>query len=229
MKFHFLFIAGLASLFAYCSPFIDAFLPAVTSTRKATTSARTSNTHSRRLLCRMNAAEEITVMINGLPGPMAMETAKACVDRGLRLASMGLTGPASTTGPIVVQGASRSANVDLVQNIDQETAEKVLKSLSSLSKNFVVVDYTHPSATAGNVAAYTKCNCNFVMGTTGGDEKKINEIFSSGSNYAIIAPNMAKQIVALQLGLQEMASRYPGSFAGYTLSVSLCRLQRLSL
>ena len=37
--------------------------------------------------------------------------------------------------------------------------------------------------------------------------------------YAVIAPNMCKQIVALQAALAQMAADFPGAFAGYALSV----------
>ena len=37
--------------------------------------------------------------------------------------------------------------------------------------------------------------------------------------FAVIAPNMAKQIVALQATLEGMAAKFPGAFEGYTLTV----------
>lgn len=59
------------------------------------------------------------------------------------------------------------------------------------------------------------------MGTTGGDPGKISEEFSKGSNIAVIAPNMAKQIVALQATLLQMSQRFPKSYEGYELTVHL--------
>ena len=85
----------------------------------------------------------------------------------------------------------------------------------------MVVDYTHPRAVLSNVEIYTKMGCDFVLGTTGEDDEKIRERFFQGDNYAVIAPNMAKQIVALQLGLQNIATRFPGSFNGYKLTVPI--------
>ena len=41
-------------------------------------------------------ASDILVMINGLPGPMALETSKACIDRGLKIATSALTGPTNS-------------------------------------------------------------------------------------------------------------------------------------
>jgi 4-hydroxy-tetrahydrodipicolinate reductase len=91
--------------------------------------------------------------------------------------------------------------------------------------NMIVVDYTHPSATLSNVQCYKDARCDFVMGTTGGDPSKISEILASvtkqddSSIAAVIAPNMGKQIVAMQATLQDMARRFPGAFDGYKLEV----------
>ena len=38
-------------------------------------------------------SNNIHVMINGMPGPMAYETAKVCLDRGFTLIPVGFTGP----------------------------------------------------------------------------------------------------------------------------------------
>ena len=93
--------------------------------------------------------------------------------------------------------------------------------MKSMSSNLVVVDYTHPRAILGNVDVYTRVSCDFILGTTGGDYRKVEERFLGGKNYAVIAPNMAKQIVAVQLGLQDIASRFPGSFGGYKMTVPM--------
>ena len=58
------------------------------------------------------------------------------------------------------------------------------------------------------------------MGTTGGEPAKMTELFNKGSNIAVIAPNMAKQIVATQAALLEMSKKYTNSFKGYKLTVS---------
>jgi 4-hydroxy-tetrahydrodipicolinate reductase len=84
----------------------------------------------------------------------------------------------------------------------------------------VVVDYTHPSAVLNNLNCYIDNNCEIVMGTTGIDSSEIAEVFKRGTNYAVIAPNMAKQIVAMQYALLEMSNRFPGSFSNYKLTVT---------
>ena len=110
--------------------------------------------------------------------------------------------------------------MDLVPNSSPAVAIELLNNLKSTSISLVVVDYTHPRAVLGNVDVYTRVGCDFVLGTTGEDYDMIEEKVSKGKNYAVIAPNMAKQIVALQLGLQDIASRFPGSFEGYKLTVT---------
>jgi len=167
------------------------------------------------------SGDDLTVMINGMPGLMALETAKVCVDRGIKLAPYGFTGP-NCPAKITVEGKKSSIDVELVpgpgiSNIDHPA---LLKKIKSESKNFVIVDFTHPSAILNNLRSYCDANCNFVMGTTGGDPTSMNDIFNKAQNYAVIAPNMAKQIVALQLGLLEVAKRFPGSFGRYVLTVT---------
>ena len=37
--------------------------------------------------------------------------------------------------------------------------------------------------------------------------------------YAVIAPNMCKQIVAFQATMQHMADNFPGAFEGYSMEI----------
>ena len=164
-------------------------------------------------------AEKISVMVNGMPGPMAVEVAKACLDRGYNLIPIGFTGP-NQPEHITVSGASTFVDVELVAGPGiSDNAGNALKILKELHPNLIIVDYTHPSAILSNLACYVENDCDFVMGTTGGDSDKMMEIFGKGKNRAVIAPNMAKQIVALQAALQEMSTRFPKSFADYKLTV----------
>merc|ERR1711862_130361 len=59
------------------------------------------------------------------------------------------------------------------------------------------------------------------MGTTGGNREKLIYDVTKSKLYAVIAPNMAKQIVAMQMALEDLSQRYPKSFDGYTLSVTV--------
>ena len=57
------------------------------------------------------------------------------------------------------------------------------------------------------------------MGTTGGDRDALVADARAAGCYAVIAPQMGKQVVAFQATLEMMASQFPGAFAGYTLTV----------
>jgi 4-hydroxy-tetrahydrodipicolinate reductase len=57
------------------------------------------------------------------------------------------------------------------------------------------------------------------MGTTGGDRRKLEETVSASSIAAVIAPNMAKQIVGFQAMMAYAADTFPALFEGYTLKI----------
>jgi 4-hydroxy-tetrahydrodipicolinate reductase len=165
--------------------------------------------------------EQISVMVNGMPGPMAVAVAEVCLDRGYNLIPIGFTGNGSPTCITVNSEKNGYVDVELMTGPGLNGgAGKMLESLKARHPNLIIVDYTHPSAILDNLKCYVDNDCDFVMGTTGGDTTKMMEIMDKGTNTAIIAPNMAKQIVALQASLQAMATRFPKSFADYKLTVT---------
>ncbi len=178
----------------------------------------------RSLICigasKQDSGPPLSVMVNGMPGPMAVEVAKACLDRNLNLLNYGFTGPLVKESTLVVEGAERKVEVSLLKGLGSAASTLRLKEIKKANPNLIVVDFTHPAAASGNVQAYVQAECDFVMGTTGFNPDEISKSFELGYNYAIIAPNMAKQIVALQAAIQETAQRFPGSFKGYSLSVT---------
>ncbi len=178
----------------------------------------------RSLICfgasKQDSGPPLSVMVNGMPGPMAVEIAKACLDRNLNLLNYGFTGPLVKESTLVVEGAERKVEVNLLKGLGSSASTLRLKEIKKANPNLIVVDFTQPAAVSGNVQAYVQAECDFVMGTTGFNPDEISKIFDLGSNYAIIAPNMAKQIVALQAAIQQTAQRFPGSFKGYSLSVA---------
>lgn len=70
-----------------------------------------------------------------------------------------------------------------------------------------------------NALFYCENELPFVMGTTGGDREKLIEDVQRANIYAVIAPNMGKQIVAFQTMMESMAEQFPGCFQGYSLRV----------
>uniref|UniRef100_A0A7S1BBW7 4-hydroxy-tetrahydrodipicolinate reductase n=2 Tax=Corethron hystrix TaxID=216773 RepID=A0A7S1BBW7_9STRA len=167
---------------------------------------------------------DLRVMINGMPGPMATAAAEACLRKGLTLAPIGLTGPDIEPSVInVVDNESgKSASVRLIPSSSEEEKDSALIGLKigAGGGNLVAIDYTHPSAVNGNAKWYVENKLPFVMGTTGGDREQLMTDVGSGDNFAVIAPNMGKQIVAMQAALEELAVKYPMAFEGYKLEVT---------
>lgn len=166
---------------------------------------------------------EVKVMVNGMPGPMAVAAAEACLRKGLGLTPVAMTGPGVTPCTITVadEVSGKSASVRLVP-ADQE--EEIGSSVAGIKEacgpnNLLAIDFTHPSAVNGNAKFYAKNDIPFVMGTTGGDRDQLIKDMEDAKHSAVIAPNMAKQIVALQAGLEDLAKKFPGAFEGYKINV----------
>jgi len=114
----------------------------------------------------------------------------------------------------------RSANVRLVPSTNLGEVEDCLDGLRvGIGKdgNVLAIDYTHPSAVNDNARFYAKNGIPFVMGTTGGDREQLVKDVEDAGLPAVIAPNMGKQIVALQAGLEDLAKKFPAAFEGYEL------------
>lgn len=166
-------------------------------------------------------------MVNGMPGPMATAAAEACLRKGLSLAPTAMTGPdippqiVTVTDPVT----SKSAQVRLVP-ATQDNRDELVASIAGMRQavggdpNLLVIDFTHPSAVNDNARFYVEQRLPFVMGTTGGDRQRLADDVREGSLPCVISPNMGKQIVAMQAALEDLATKYPGAFAGYKLSVT---------
>lgn len=163
----------------------------------------------------MSDAQELAVMVNGIPGRMATSVANEVLKRGLILAEESLTGPYTATEQIRVNSEAH----EICLKKPDEHAESLGRMKQKYGR-LIAVDYTQPSAANSNVGEYVKAGVSFVMGTTGGDESKMKEIIADNSSvFAVIAPNMGKQIVAFQAMMQLMASQFPNAFDGFKLSV----------
>ncbi|KAJ8600047.1 hypothetical protein CTAYLR_001822 [Chrysophaeum taylorii] len=163
------------------------------------------------------APSDVVVMMNGLPGKMGIEVADACARRGMSLAEVALTGK-EESAPIEVA----STTVKLVEAGTPEAEEamaSVVASCDELGKTLVAIDYTVPEAAVPNAELYARHGVSFVMGTTGGDRAALERSVLDGHHCAVIAPNMAKQIVALQAAIDYAATEFPGAFKGYKLDV----------
>lgn len=112
-------------------------------------------------------------------------------------------------------------SVKLVGSADVSAQKAALDGLVKAHGNrLVVIDFTHPTAVNSNAELYAASGAAFVMGTTGGDRDSLIKTVTDANVYAVIAPNMAKQIVALQATMERMARDFPGAFSGYTMEVT---------
>ncbi|MCL2259730.1 MAG: dihydrodipicolinate reductase [Fibromonadales bacterium] len=148
----------------------------------------------------------MNIMVCGFPGKMAQIVAAACKKRKFNVIPFSLTG----------EDMTEFNGFKLLRL--RERDEKI-KDILNEYPNLIAVDYTHPSAVNGNAEFYVKNKIPFVMGTTGGDRVSLMALVKNANHPCVIAPNMAKQIVALQAMLEWTATNFPGVFSDYNLQV----------
>lgn len=122
------------------------------------------------------------------------------------------------------EDAQRNPTVDVggvkVQTVPPGQARiDLVKKLQKEHPGMITVDYTVPDVIHAQVDFYVQNRMPFVMGTTGGDRDRITKEVTDAKLYAVIAPNMGKQIVAFQATFETMAKNFPGAYSGYKLRV----------
>ena len=155
----------------------------------------------------------INIMVNGLPGNVASTVARHIyADARFELL------PFSLTGPEILQ-AEAAVEDRPVRLIPPGQREAAIAQIRQQHGRFLSVDYTHPAAVNANAGFYCRWHLPFVMGTTGGDRQKIEQTVRGSDIAAVVAPNMAKQIVGFQAMMEYAADTFPGLFQGYTLEI----------
>jgi 4-hydroxy-tetrahydrodipicolinate reductase len=156
---------------------------------------------------------KIKMMLNGLPGNVsATIAAHAVADPRVELL------PYSFTGPEIEQDQMGVCDLS-IQLIRPDARNRAISSLKQKEGPFISVDFTHPGAVNENARFYCDHGLPFVMGTTGGDREALFETVCQSALSAVIAPNMAKQIVGFQAMMEYAAKTFPGLFKGYRLTV----------
>jgi 4-hydroxy-tetrahydrodipicolinate reductase len=156
----------------------------------------------------------IKVMVNGLPGNVAQLIARSIL-KDPRFDLL----PYSMTGPEIQEHRFTLDTVSL-ELIRPDAKEAKIKTIKAEWEPFLSVDYSHPAAVNPNAEFYCRAGLPFVMGTTGGDRRKLEQTIKSSSIAAVIAPNMAKQIVGFQAMMDYAARNFPGLFEGYELEIN---------
>jgi 4-hydroxy-tetrahydrodipicolinate reductase len=156
---------------------------------------------------------KIKIMVNGLPGNMASNVVRhALADGRFELIAQSLTGPEITETETIVDSVSFS----LILPRDRDQAISAIKEKEG---SFLNVDFSLPPAVNSNAEFYCKHGLPFVMGTTGGDRQLLEDTILASSISAVIAPNMAKQIVGFQAMMEYAAKTFPDLFKGYSLEI----------
>jgi 4-hydroxy-tetrahydrodipicolinate reductase len=157
--------------------------------------------------------QPISVMVNGIPGKVSCTVARHVLgDRRFRLI------PSSFTGP-EIQEPEHTIGATAIHLVRPEGREAAVRELSKAHGDFLSVDYTHPSAVNANAEFYCRHRLPFVMGTTGGDRQKLQDTVRASDTAAVVAPNMAKQIVGFQAMMEFAAQTFPDLFKGYRLEI----------
>ena len=155
----------------------------------------------------------IKIMINGMPGKVTASIAEhVLADRRFALV------PYSFTGPDVAASEYPIGQIP-IGLVKPEARDEKIKEIMSIEGPFITVDFTLPSAVNDNANFYCRNGLPFVMGTTGGDREKLTKTVLDSATCAVIAPNMAKQIVGFQAMMEYAAKNFPGLFSGYSLEI----------
>lgn len=154
-------------------------------------------------------SNKIRIMVAGLPGKMA----ELVAEEVLNADDMDLV-------PVALGEVSETVRVGGMRN-RYVKIEPLDKHEVAIDARFldIIVDFTAPDAVNRNAEMYCRNNVPFVMGTTGGDRNLLEKTIMNSGISAVIATNMAKQIVVFQAMMEFAAKTFPDSFKGYTLQI----------
>ncbi len=157
--------------------------------------------------------DRVNIMVNGVPGNVAVQLV-----RHIRRDERFFLLPCSLTGPEITEREFMSGQMR-IRLIRPDQREDQIRGIREQYGFFISIDFTHPAAVNSNADFYCRHGLPFVMGTTGGDRKMLSDIVEKSSVSAVIAPNMAKQIVGFQAMMEYAAAHFPGLFEGYSLEI----------
>ncbi|KAL9232368.1 hypothetical protein vseg_007488 [Gypsophila vaccaria] len=181
-------------------------------TRKFSVSAVVSSKNVESLSIVKSKDLAVPVMVNSCMGKMGKAVIEAAANAGLNIVPVSF-GAAEESGQSVQIGGKE------ICVRSQSEREDILASTYKEYPNLIVVDYTVPTAVNDNAELYCKIGVPFVIGTTGGDRERLYKTVEESNNYAVISPQMGKQVVAFLAAMEIMAEQFPGAFAGYSLQV----------
>ncbi len=159
--------------------------------------------------------ERAPVLISGLPGTMATLVAEALNrSQDFALVDVGLSSVRHSQETIAVDGK----HVDLIA-LPSGILLPPKEFFTGLGEGLIVVDYANSVSVNGNAELYAQVGLPFVMGTTGGDREQLVETVRKSEICAVIAPNMAFEVVRVQQVVETLAQNAPGLFNGWEFDI----------
>lgn len=159
-----------------------------------------------------SGASRTPLVLSGLPGKMARAIIYAANNRpevGLCVEGLGSEGHSG-----VCEIEHRSFRV-----VPPAQHRDLLLRLRDEHPGLVAVDYSTPQSAAPNAELLSELNVPFVMGTSGCNAALMQEIVRSSETCAVIAANMAPEIVMVQAMFEWAAGEFPGVLRGSRLMV----------
>ena len=172
----------------------------------------------RRTLVAMAAATTTTkpvLMVNSCTGKMGTAVFEAATRAGLEPLPYTLCSRDDAAKAKSVQVAGRA-----VELVGPDGRDALIERLKAEHPTLIMVDYTVPDVIHEMADLYVRHRTPFVMGTTGGDRERLLRGVRDAGVYAVVAPQMGKQVVAFQATMEAMAEQFPGAFSGYALTVT---------
>lgn len=152
------------------------------------------------------------IMVNSCTGKMGKSVIEAAFAAGLDPVPVSFSRQENSGKTIEIEGKE-------FQLHGPSERENILASVLEEYPGLIVVDYSTPTAVNDNAELYCKLGVPFVMGTTGGNRERLYKTVEDTKNYAVISPQMGKQVVAFLAAMEYMAEQFPGAYSGYTLQV----------
>ncbi|KXZ52563.1 hypothetical protein GPECTOR_9g607 [Gonium pectorale] len=147
-------------------------------------------------------------MVNSCTGKMGHEAATAIVSHGFPLIPHTFTGLSSAVA-VRARGQNigvRGVPVSLVGN---EKRQAALDSIKEAYPNMMVLDYTLAHCVEDHVRFYAANGLPFVMGTAGGDRRRVHEMVAAAGVYAVLPSPAGEQAASLHALLVSLGAPLP--------------------
>ncbi len=155
----------------------------------------------------------IQIMVNGLPGRMAQAVVKAALEQP----GVFQVVPKSLCGPEIEQETCQIDRLSF-QMIGPNRRETWPERAANEPRP-IAIDFTVPGAVEGNTDLYCRAGMPFVLGTTSGDYRAVEQRVARSEICAVAAPNMSAPILLVQAAFEYLASRFPDALQGWSAEI----------